>query len=574
MKITQNTKIYRTDDAQYAASELAMFLGKVFSSEALAITDKKEEAGIILGEADDSFLMPKHDGFCMECDGEKFRIYGSCARGTLYGVYDFLERFAGIRWFTPDVTKIAKQDKIYVGEIRKVDEPAFFYREPDFLDAAHDPDFAARLRVISRQQTEKHGNFLRYAKPHVHTFDYYCPAKKYFDEHPEYFALIDGERRKESTQLCLTNPEVLKIVTEAVCENLRNDPTVDILSISQNDCDQPCQCEKCKAVDEEEGSSSGTLIRFVNSVAEALEEEFPNVLFSTLAYRYSRTPTKKTKPRDNVAVRLCTIEECFMHPLDECTVSTWPFCNMKRSDRTMYEDLEGWGKIAKNVFMWDYVVNFANYLMPYPNFRSIVENMRIFAANGVVGMFSQGNRHSFGGDFAPLKVYMLSKLMWDPNCDIKAMANEFIEYVYGGAAKYISEYLQLIYNHVQGNNIHVGIYEMPTMLKLTDELLGKADVLFAEAEKEADSDHAKKYVRLAHMSIKYIHLWNADNGEPIKEQCNEFIKELDELGIMHVSQFPSREVSRDNLENGFGPFKSQKDFWATMGGVVTKTGCR
>ncbi|MBQ6905546.1 MAG: DUF4838 domain-containing protein [Clostridia bacterium] len=574
MRITQSTKIYATCDSLYAAKEMSVFLGKVFSSDPLLITDNKEDACIILGEADENFLLPKNDGFCILCDGRRLQIYGSCVRGTLYGVYDFLERFAGIRWFTPDVTKIVHMDSIYIGELRKIDEPAFLYREPDFLDAARDPDFAARLRVISRRQTEKHGGFLRYANPHVHTMNYYCPPKKYYDEHPEYFALVNGERLKEGGQPCLTNPEVLKIVTEAVRENLRNDPTANILSISQNDCDGWCECENCKAIDEEEGSHAGTLIRFVNSVAEALEGEFPNVLFSTLAYRYSRTPTLKTKPRDNVTVRLCTIEECFMHALDECEVLAWPFCNMHNSEHTMYEEIESWGKISKNVFMWDYVVNFANYIMPYPNYKAIVNNMKIFAANGVKGMFSQGNRQSLGGDFAPLKVYMLSKLMWDPNCDIITIANEFIEYVYGKASKYISEYLQMIYDHVQDNDIHIGIYEMPSKLRLTDELILKADNLFDEAEKAADSEHSKKYVRLARLSVKYLHLWNADNGEEIKEQCSEFLKEIDELGVTHISQFPTLDISRGNLENGFGPFKSQKDYWARIGGIVTKDGCK
>ncbi len=563
MKITKEAKIYAVNDAQYAASELAEFLGKTFDSAPLVITADKNEADIIIGEPCINEKMPKDDGFCIECDGKKLYLYGSCNRGTLYAVYGFLEKFADTRWFTPDVTKIVRKDKIYVGEMCKIDEPAFLYREPFFVDA-YDPDFAAHLRVVSRKQTGKHGGFFRYVEPHVHTMDVYCPSEKYFDEHPEYFALVDGVRQKEHTQPCLTNPEVLKIVTEAVRERLKADPCANAISISQNDFDMPCECERCKAVDEEEGSSSGTLIRFVNSIAESLEDEFPNVLFDTLAYRYTRTPPRITKPRNNVVVRLCTIESCFMHPLDECNVLGWPFCDMRSSKHTICEDLEGWGKICKNVFIWDYVVNFANYIMPYPNINAIVGNMKLFAGNSVKGVFTQGEYQSLGGDFAPLKVYIISKLMWDPNCDIKTAAEEFIAGVYGNAGKYISEYLQMLHDHVKNGNIHVGIYDMPPKLQMTEEMLFKADKLFEEAEKVADDEISKKYVRLAKLSVKYMHLWNAEQGENTKTLCDEFIKEMDAMGITHISEFPTKEISRKKLESGTGPHRIQSEYWENL----------
>ena len=63
----------------------------------------------------------------------------------------------------------------------------------------------------------------------------------------------------------------------------------------------------------------GTLLRFVNAVADAVAERYPDVLVDTLAYQYTRNVPKLTRPRRNVIIRLCSIECCFRHPLTDET---------------------------------------------------------------------------------------------------------------------------------------------------------------------------------------------------------------------------------------------------------------
>src|ERR1019366_5650033 len=116
-----------------------------------------------------------------------------------------------------------------------------------------------------------------------------------------------GIRLRKETQLCLSNPEVLAIALAKVRDWLRADPEVSIVSVSQNDWENPCQCPACRAVDEEEGNFSGSLIRFVNRIAEAIEPEHPHVAIDTLAYLYTRKAPRRVRPRHNVIVRLCSI---------------------------------------------------------------------------------------------------------------------------------------------------------------------------------------------------------------------------------------------------------------------------
>ena len=104
---------------------------------------------------------------------------------------------------------------------------------------------------------------------------------------------------------------------------LRRSPGAGMISISQNDCQGNCRCEKCKAIEEEEGAPSGLMIRFVNAVAEQIEKESPNVLVETLAYQYTRKPPRHARPRGNVVVRLCSIECSFVQPLALAESGTW-----------------------------------------------------------------------------------------------------------------------------------------------------------------------------------------------------------------------------------------------------------
>lgn len=117
------------------------------------------------------------------------------------------------------------------------------------------------------------------------------PPSEFYEEHPEYYSLIDGERIYERAQLCLTNPDVLDIITERLKQAMRENPSNLIYSVSQNDWRNPCQCDNCQAIVDQEGSrQSGIMVWFVNQVAARFKDEFPNKYVGTLAYQYTRKP--------------------------------------------------------------------------------------------------------------------------------------------------------------------------------------------------------------------------------------------------------------------------------------------
>ena len=276
-----------------------------------------------------------------------------------------------------------------------------------------------------------------------------------------------GENPGGAWELCLSNPEVTEMLIKNTRAFLLEHPDVEIMSISQNDTTHHCECDNCRAVDEEEGSHAGLVVRTVNAIAEALEEEFPNVIFETFAYVYSRKPPKYIRPRHNVAIRLCSIECCFFHPIGERCAQETSLNNLSHS--VFLDDLIEWSKISNRLHIWDYVTTFSHYNIPHPNWRVLQPNMQLFYEHNATSMFAQGNITKGGGaDLEELRCYLITKLMWDPYIDQDAVIKEFTDYYYGAAGKYVREYIDTVCNCCEECNVHIGCYQVAH----SDYLLG------------------------------------------------------------------------------------------------------
>lgn len=492
------------------------------------------------------------DGFVIRTAGSRLVIAGGTQRGTLYGVYTFLENVLGCRWFSSKVSRIPKRSRVSFGAIDIEQVPILEYREPFFF-CAFDGDWAARNKSNGNfpELEARHGGKTEYTSLFVHTFDHFIPVQEHFDAHPEYFSEVDGERISEKTQLCLTNPDVLELMIDRVKDYLGQHPETRILSVSQNDWYNPCQCASCRAVDEKEGSYSGTLIHFVNQVAEAIEQDYPQVALDTLAYQYTRKPPKFVRPRQNVIVRLCSIECCFAHPLETCQELA-SFKSKAESGVSFAQDLIEWGKVCDRVYIWDYVTNFSNYVMPFPNIRVLQPNIQFFIRNHVKGIFEQGSyEKGGGGEFAELRAYVLSKLLWDPETDVDTAINEFLTGYYGMAATPLRQYIDLLHDKVEREHIHTGIYDPPTSEYLSEDLIERADALFDRAERLADDEEILHRVHVARLPIRYVKLSAMPQEVPNRQELiDQFFADVQAEGITALWEGRSLEKSRQMMEEG------------------------
>lgn len=444
-----------SETEQYAAKELAQFLGQITGGEFKVLDQEKEQAScIFVGPAaaklaDENFSTDGlgAEGIVLRTVNDDLILAGGRPRGTLYAVYSFLEDQLGCRWWSSTESTIPKKPTVSVETLDVRYIPPLEYRSPFWYDA-FDGDWAARNKANGQAHRleARHGGKHVY-EGFVHTFFPLIPPEKYFAEHPDWFSEINGKRKYEHAQLCLTNEQMRQELVKNLKQQLRNNPEATIASVSQNDWYGNCECAACKAIEQEEGSPAGLVLRFVNAVAQDIEKEFPNVALSTLAYQYTRKPPKITKPRPNVIVQLCSIECSFCKPLAD------------ERNKAFRDDIIGWSQISKRLYIWDYTTNFRHYFLPHPNLRVLGPNVKFFADHNVTGIFEQGAYTTNAADMAELRAWVLAKLLWDPSRDGEALANEFIDGYYGPAAPHIKAYLKTTHDAVEAAGDWLGCFE-------------------------------------------------------------------------------------------------------------------
>ncbi len=476
-----------------AAHVLRGYIEKISGAIIPVVTDEApaKTTEILIGRsrrlADLSATIPfeelGEDGFVLQTAGKVLIIAGGRERGTPYGVYTFLEDYLGCRKYSKEATLVPRRSTIRVGPINRKEVPFFTYREV-YMPDAFDDGYADWHKLDNQRVRRSEWGLW------VHTFKIFVPPEKYFGDHPEYFTEMNGLRVPDA-QLCLTNPAVFKIVVESLRERIKENPEAKYWSVSQNDTFSPCQCPTCRVLDEKYGGPSGTILDFVNRVAR----EFPDRTISTLAYQYSRQAPTGIKPEKNVNIMLCTIECNRSRP-----IATDP------QNASFTRDIRDWAKLTDNIILWDYVVQFRNYCDPFPNLRVLKPNIHFFKDNGVRLMFQQGSSTS-RSEFHELRTYLIAKLLWNPDADVEALTDDFVNGFYGSAAKNIGRYIRLLHDSLEEPAGDLGIYGFPwdgVKTYLRPKLLDKYSRLFDKAESAVAGDPVfLDRVRFARLPVEF-----------------------------------------------------------------------
>jgi len=456
----------------------------VFIGESAALT----KVGITIDTADLG-----DEGLCVIVQKDLLAIAGGKPRGTLYGVYQFLEDGLGVRFLTYDHTYIPDAAEAQIPCGKYTYKPPFSFRWSYYRENANEPEFAARLRVNTVTPGEKLGgktpqNLIN------HSFHWLVPFSKYGEEHPEYYAVVDGKRDTNTggggPQLCVTNPEVIKIAAESAIRYINEHPGIKNVSVSQADTARYCRCDVCEEINKREGTPMGSQLAFVNTVAELVEKAHPDVKVGTLAYWYTRQLPKTIRPRHNVQIQLCSIECCTLHPIDDpdCEKNT-KFC----------QDMNDWGKICDDIWVWNYNTNFRYYDLPFPNLRVIGPNVRYFLKNNVKGLFMQANGNGTSGELSDLRNYLIARMIWNPDFDDRAILEEFVRLHYEGAAQVILSYIDMLHDNAEKSGAHPTCFPKPEEVGLRPEISRKIMDYFKQALELADDGEV--YARVEKASI-------------------------------------------------------------------------
>lgn len=434
----------------YAASELARYVFTAFGA-ILGISTHHGGRRIVL----DIDAAHPADGFTIACKDGDLRISGGSGRGVLYGVYTFLEKFAGWRFFAGEMCIKGTETGQYIARVEKrvtpetsdipngyefSDAPVLHFRDM-FGHACIDEDWCAKNRINGdiwrlKNVPKRFGGAERFAANGGHTFNALIPKEKYFTAHPEYYALIDGVRTAgEHAQLCLTAEGLAEEVAVNVIALLDKNPAARYISVSQNDNENFCTCDRCREVERTAGRCN-LLFGFINQVADIVAKAHPDVKIHT--YAYGSTIGDNAVPlRKNVLLQYC-LRSCRTHALDD------PACaiNVKIAKR-----LRNAGKRADELFIYDYRSSESHTFLPVPDLRHMRDNMRFLADCRVRGMYAETDIFCANSPCCEeLRAYVTAKLMWDPYMSEQTFerhVDEFLCGYYGEGWRHIRNYLDI-----------------------------------------------------------------------------------------------------------------------------------
>ena len=511
-----------TDAEENAALELSKYLEKITEAKLPIVTDdvKKQDEEIVVGFAArpgakrDKSL--GDEGFTIRVDGKRVLILGSEIRGAIYGVYSFLEKFCDCRFYSDFFERVPQKKEIAIPDtVDLTEKPVFEYRN-SYWGMAKLPETCAKLK---NNGVMGHDKMRDDKETVIDTFgggiDYngsFCHTIADLNEQNDYWNMP-----------CLNDEDVYQRCLKNVKKWLIQHPDKQIVSVSQLDgLNGECSCEKCKKVYEEEGSHMANMLRFCNRIQKDVETEFPNAVIDTLAYRYTRKPPEKTKPDPRLIIRLCNIECSFNEPLEDTPdVGEWD----RDGDGSFVTNLKKWHELTDRLYIWDYTTNFANLSTMFPNFHCLLPNARLFAENGVKGVFEQGNYDERNGEFGELRNYLLCKILWNPymsEAEYRSHMTDFCNDFYGEGGKYVLDYLDLahgealhknymtIYFDNSANFLHMDGYKEKVDAELAfydkgSELFDKAEAA-AWAAKDKDSYYRIRASRVQLFNYHYFAL--------------------------------------------------------------------
>ena len=395
-------------------------------------TKAAKEAGIHCG------TMIPHQYRIKTAGGSLF-IAGNSPGATLYGVYDLLQNQLGVYWLAPEYTHFPEKPVLTVREQDRIFRPSVAVRDiyhNQFNNVIH-PDAKEQWTLFSRRNGiyktvgNLPGSRLSYAPGKVsHTFFRYLPPEKYFREHPEYFSMLpDGKREyRPYGQLCLSNPDVRRIVFEQLVTWIRNDrkkrpvnyPTLYDFSQEDN-TDFLCCCPECKKLIRKYGSDTGLLLDFVNELAGKIRKLYPDVYIRTFAYVSTNKPLETIHPAENVVI--------FYTDLYSKSINMYPLTHP--ANRGQLELLTRWSRETPNLELWDYILPSD---APYSSVRAAAADAVLMHRLGIDRVTVESEFSSRRPlCFQILQYFVEAQVLFDSSKDPEKLIRLFMDSYYGPA---------------------------------------------------------------------------------------------------------------------------------------------
>ncbi len=503
------------DVVTYAATQLQAYIQSTCGV-TLKIVNTPVASGtkrILLDET----IITDSDNFKYYSDAAGLVIAGSAKRGMVYAVYNFLEECLNWRFFSSDCetckdTKVIDLKNINVNFVHKYEIRDIYWTEyfDNDISLKRYQNGTGKRRGILGGTEDFHPNG-------IHTF-----------------AQLAGQ--SETKQPCLNDEIIYQKMFNSAKEWLRSSGS-KIIHVSQNDNERYCTCTACAEDIRYYGSPAGSIIKLVNRLDKDLKAVgLSDVKIITFAYRYSFPCPVNITCNDDVAIEICTINNCYNHAFNDSSCSVNADC-MKQ--------INAWSKICDEFYIWDYTVNFKYYLSPFANFDVLLDNIKYLSTIGAKGIIEQGNFQTPSAEFGDLRCYLMAKVLDNPQMTKKeyyAHMDEFLEAYYGPGWKNIRKFIDFITEMSNKKNSCFNIYSSPEQMFGNHAFEPYNQTLLEwwnEAEKLAKTDIQLAHVRRSRLCCDYLRIGAIhykNNNSNMRVTVEEFFNDLKEFNITRIAE--------------------------------------
>lgn len=500
------------------------------------------------------------EGLRLITKGNNIFMFGAGEYGTLFAVYEFLNRILNFEQFFIDTYSLntnVREIKLFNYNITDVPDIDVRIRYYGYQNS--NIEMARRMRLILGfvdSLIPVNGNTIH------NSFDWLNPDT-YGEEHPLWFA---------SEQLCYTahgNAEefqaMIEEATEVAKETLIKEPIKDtnIITFTMQDSTHYCGCTTCKKEKEKYGTNNAVIVKFINLLYRSInewmntEEGLPykrdlNLIF--FAYFDTAAPVKLNENNEYVAIDESVICDkgvgVFYAPI---------FQDYKQSiydtvNKSFHDDLIKWSAICEDLFLWYYCNNFMDHLVPYDDFNSMQDLYAFSAAVGVKYLMNQAVSSGLPSGWHALKGYLQAKLAWNVNCNMTELTENYFKAAYGaGWESMYSFYNSFRVHSIENMKInnpetkyigqfsvhHEPLQKVYWPLPVLKQWMSYIDNALAEIDFIKNRD-AKKYqtlydnITLERVSVSYMMLKLYKTSIPSDEFLklkNELLADIERLGV-------------------------------------------
>lgn len=517
---------------EFAATELKAYLDKVTGKTFVIVSEASHDGAPAIHVGETALAAANRSGDCgkeeyhLKAVGKNIIITGGRPRGVLFGTYEFLERFAGVRFLSINFEHVPSREAIAVpADLDVRHTPAFIYRDIYPGHAEISAGYRRKVRQNSGGGQARFGFSESYGSPRgVHSMHVYSA------DFPREISWMNKNGTRQIVgepfggSICFSQPEVLDRFAAKVKDYVRQDrarcketgaPWPVFYVVDQNDCKVECFCPECQEVVKQH-DVSGLVINFMNKLWDRVSVDYPDIYLMMFAYHDSTVPPSSgLKPKGNVIVRLAYMDHEFT---ESGKVKRDVMFPLSHPNNKPYDDaMAAWHDCAGNIAIWDYWKLFRC------GFQTPIHNLA--AIPGLVRRYRDINAKHFFVEmelgptvpltFFDLRYYLGAKMMDNPDLDPDRLVAEYMTLFYGKAAPFMQEFKTYTEKRMAEMDRPLGTVAPDKRPFLDAAFFTTLNTLLDQAEKaEAGNQAVLNNIKQERLIVdhSYLYLWKTHNN--------------------------------------------------------------